>query len=89
MTCKNCGKILADVSTNCPNCGNYMKTLNFHNNKLGENGKMAEYVTEKYNMKKGIYEVKNKDTNINYKGLLIILIVIFIIILMAIANYFL
>lgn len=73
----------------CPNCGNSLQTLTFQNNKLGENGKNAEYVTEKYNMKKGVYEGKNKDTNKQAIGIIVILTILLIIIAIAIANYLL
>jgi uncharacterized membrane protein YvbJ len=87
MTCKNCGKNTPNYVAVCPNCGSSMQTLTFQNNRLGENGKRAEYITEKYNMKKGVYEGKNQDVNKAYLGVIFILIVVLIIIAIAVANY--
>lgn len=89
MICKTCGKNLANGSVMCPNCGTVMQTLTFQNNKLGENGKRGEYITEKYNMKQGVYEGKAKDFNKNYVGILFIFIVVLVIIAVAIVNYLL
>lgn len=89
MVCRSCGKNLANGTVVCPNCGNSLQTLTFQNNRLGENGKNAEYVTEKYNMKKGVYEGKNNDTNKTFMGIIVIFIVLLIIIAIAVANYLL
>ena len=89
MTCKNCGKNLANGIVMCPNCGNTMQTLSFQNNRLGENGKRAEYVTEKYNMKKGVYEGKARELNQSYIGIIIVLVSILLIVAIAIVNYLL
>ena len=89
MTCRNCGKNLANGSVMCPNCGNTMQTLSFQNNRLGENGKRAEYVTEKYNMKKGVYEGKAKELNQSYIGIIIVVVIVLLIVAVAIVNYLL
>lgn len=89
MVCRSCGKNLSNGTVVCPNCGNSLQTLTFQNNRLGENGKNAEYVTEKYNMKKGVYEGKNNDTNKAFKGIIVIFIILLIIIAIAVANYLL
>lgn len=89
MVCRSCGKNLANGTVICPNCGNSLQTLTFQNNRLCENGKNAEYVTEKYNMKKGVYEGKNNDTNKAFKGIIVIFIILLIIIAIAVANYLL
>lgn len=89
MVCKTCGKNLANGSVMCPNCGTTMQTLTFQNNKLGENGKRGEYITEKYNMNKGIYEGKAREINQSYLGIIIVFVIVLIIIAVAIANYLL
>lgn len=89
MICKTCGKNLTNGSVMCPNCGTTMQTLTFQNNKLGENGQRGEYITEKYNMKQGVYEGKTKDLNKNYVGILFVFIVVLVIIAVAIVNYLL
>ena len=89
MVCKKCGKEIPNNMIICPNCGNSMQTISFNTNKLGEDGKRAEYITEKYNMKKGVYEGKAKEHNNPIIGLIIILVVIITFILIAVANYLL
>lgn len=88
MLCKSCGKNIDDKVIVCPNCGSSLQTLTFQNNRLGENGKNAEYITEKYNMKKGVYSGKNTDFK-SYVGILLVVIVILIILAIAVANYLL
>lgn len=89
MTCKNCGKNLPDEITMCPNCGNSILRVNFHNNKIGVNGKNSEYITEKYNMKKGIYEGKASNISQTYIGVVIVFVIVLILIAIAVANYLL
>ena len=89
MVCKKCGNNIPDNTIICPNCGNSMQTLSFNTNRLGENGKNAEYITEKYNMKKGIYEGKAHEHSNPFIGIIIIITVILIIIGIAVANYLL
>ena len=89
MVCKTCGKNLANGSVMCPNCGTTMQTFTFQNNKLGENGKRGEYITEKYTMKQGLYEGKTREINQSYLGIIIVFVIVLIIIAVAIANYLL
>lgn len=87
MVCKTCGKNLANGSVMCSNCGTTMQTFTFQNNKLGENGKRGEYITEKYTMKQGLYEGKAKEYNKSYIGIIFVFVIILIIVLVAIASY--
>ena len=87
MVCKKCGKEIPNNMITCPNCGNSMQTISFNANRLGEDGKRAEYITEKYSMKKGIYEGKARELSKPYLGLIVVLGVLLVIILIAIANY--
>ena len=89
MICKKCGREIPNNIITCPSCGNSMQTISFNTNKLGENGKRGEYITEKYNLKKGIYEGKAHEHSNPIIGLVIVLVIILIIILIAIANYLL
>lgn len=90
MICQNCGKSLPSNTVVCPNCKMQPKMTNFYNNKMGENGKRAEYITEKYAMKKGIYEGKHTNSNKNlFLGMILVLFVLFLLIVIAIVNYLL
>lgn len=87
MVCKSCGKNLVNGTVICPNCGSTLQTISFQTNRLGENGKRAEYITEKYTMKKGVYEGKAHEFNKTYLGVIVLFVVILIILAIAVGTY--
>ena len=89
MVCKKCGIIIPNNGVICPNCGSSAQTISFNTNKLGGDGKRAEYITEKYSMKKGVYEGKASEHGNPIAGLIVIGVVILILILIAVTSYLL
>ena len=87
MICKGCGKPIANGRVICPNCGTSMQSMTFQSNRLGEDGRRAEYLTEKLTGKKGVYEGKAHEHNDVFVGLIVIGIVLLIILGIALANY--
>ena len=87
MVCKNCGRPLSNGKVMCPNCGASMQTMTFQANRLGENGKRAEYITEKLTGKQGVYEGKATEKSNAYIGLILIGLILLIIIGIAIASF--
>lgn len=86
MLCSSCGKNIASGTIVCPNCGHAAQTMTFQANRLGGDGKNAEYVTEKYTGQKGIYEGKAKEHSNAFAGLLFIGIVLLILFGIVLAN---
>ena len=89
MICKKCGVTIPNNGFMCPNCGSSAQTASFNANKLGGDGKNAEYITEKYSMKKGVYEGKASEHGNPIAGLIIVGVVILVIVLIAVASYLL
>ncbi len=88
MICKNCGKNIPSGKVICPYCGKSLQSITFTTNRMGEDGHRGEYVTEKYNMTKGVFNGKNNETKNNtVLGILIICIIVLIIVVIAAINY--
>lgn len=87
MICPSCKKINNDNQLICFNCGKKLNIIPM-NNKMSSNGRNSEYITEKYNMKKGVYDGKHNDSNSElFKGIIFVLAIILIIGLIVIAKY--
>ena len=85
MVCKNCGKQILSGNV-CAECN---KPKGFINNTMRNDLYKNEYITEKYNMKKGVYEGKATEHNNSVIGLVIMIVIVLIIIGVAVANYIL
>lgn len=89
MVCKKCGKVLPVGKYICSDCNSgSLNTLNSFNNNITKDGKMSEYITEKYNNKKGVYAEKRESDNKKVVfALLFIIIVLVVIVFLTILNY--
>lgn len=89
MVCKKCGKMVPTGQFICPECnGKSINNFNTINNKLSKDGRMSEYITEKYNNGQGVYAEKNENKNNNslVVGLIIVFTIIAIIAVVAILS---
>lgn len=88
MVCKRCGNNLPASGFNCPHCGVMMdnEQIKYQKEMMNNNIRNTQMVSEKYGLKKFIFQ-KREEVKTKFIGLILIVGILFAIVVFAILVY--